>query len=70
MVQRCCKLLRTNGYRKPKINIPAWITPVLAKFNEELKFSLPFIEGSEVLNMLPMQKISLVGIRDQQRILY
>ena len=38
------KLLRTNGYKKaPKINIPAWITPVLAKFNEELKFSLPFI---------------------------
>jgi dihydroflavonol-4-reductase len=38
------KLLRENGYKKaPKINIPAWITPVLAKFNEELKFSLPFI---------------------------
>jgi len=38
------KLLRTNGYKKaPKINIPAWITPVLAKFNEELKFSLPCI---------------------------
>ena len=38
------KLLRANGYKKaPKINIPAWITPVLAKFNEELKFSLPFI---------------------------
>ena len=38
------KLLRTNGYKKaPKINIPGWITPVLAKFNEELKFSLPFI---------------------------
>ena len=38
------KLLRTNGYKKaPKINIPVWITPVLAKFNEELKFSLPFI---------------------------
>jgi dihydroflavonol-4-reductase len=38
------KILRDNGYKKaPKINIPAWITPVLAKFNEELKFSLPFI---------------------------
>ena len=38
------KLLRANGYKKaPKINIPAWMTPVLAKFNEELKFSLPFI---------------------------
>ena len=38
------KILRTNGFDKaPKYSVPAWITPLLAVFSKELRFSLPYV---------------------------
>ncbi len=38
------KILRANGFDKaPKYSVPAWITPLLAVFSKELRFSLPYV---------------------------
>ena len=38
------KILRDNGFDKaPKYSVPVWITPLLALFSKELKFSLPYV---------------------------
>ena len=38
------KILRANGFDKaPKYSVPVWITPLLAVFSKELRFSLPYV---------------------------
>jgi dihydroflavonol-4-reductase len=38
------KLLRDNGFDKaPKVAIPVWLAKILAKFNKELKLTLPYL---------------------------
>ena len=38
------KILRANGFDKaPKFSVPVWITPLLAVFSKELRFSLPYV---------------------------
>ena len=38
------KLLKDNGFEKaPSIAIPVWLAKILAKFNKELKLTLPYL---------------------------
>ena len=38
------KILRDNGFDKaPTMGIPVWLAKILAKFNKELKLTLPYL---------------------------